>query len=131
MVALCQAKTNRESSTEATHECISFVSEDEPVNNLARAPLDAAVTLSGDYDFYPTSHTGCWEVNVVAMSTSSGSGACSGYAVAWAVTDPYGAMWGHGLNAGPDKDTFDRAMRAAAVDAIKDIRQMRAIKLMK
>ncbi len=121
---LCQA---------ATRECMAFGPRNATSvlagdltsdDNLAWA-LEAPVTLSGDYDFYPAPHDGCWTVHVVAMSMPSRIGGSLGYAVSYSVTNPHGVMRLLGLQVGPDQDVFDRAMRAAAVAAVKDIRQMR------
>lgn len=51
-----------------------------------------------------------------------------GYAVCYSITDPEVFLWQHGLNVGPDKQTYDHAMRTAAVSAVKGIRAMRVLK---
>src|SRR5215468_8286614 len=55
--------------------CIAFSPEsDSPTNMLARDPLQSAVMLSGDFDFYPDRHAGCWSVHVISLPVKSAKG---------------------------------------------------------
>jgi hypothetical protein len=110
-----------------THECIAFApASSDSVTNLARDPLATAVTLSGDFRFYPRAHFECWQVHVLSIPVTVVGGE-GGYAVSYTVTDLGGVEVGFGLQVGPDRDTFDRAMREAAKDAITDIRFKRKL----
>lgn len=103
--------------------CIAFSPEsDSPTNMLARDPLQAAVMLSGDFDFYANRHDGCWSVHVISLPVKSAKGKQVGYAVSHTVTDPHDVEVGHALTFGPDRDTFLQAMHKATADAIRNIR---------
>jgi hypothetical protein len=102
--------------------CFAFAPSDpaSSEDKLAKDPLEAAITLSGDYDFFSEFHGKCWTVHVVAMSIPNQSDSVIlGYAVSYSITDPDGSLWQHGLNVGPDKQTYDHAMRRAAVSAVQ------------
>jgi hypothetical protein len=103
--------------------CIAFSPEsDSPTNVLARDPLQAAVMLSGDFDFYSSRHEGCWSVHVISLPVKSAKGKQVGYAVSHTITDPREIEVGHALTFGPDQDIFLQAMRKATADAIRNIR---------
>ena len=52
--------------------CIAFSPESSsPTNELAKQPLQSAVTLSGDFDFYDARHDGCWNVHVIALPVAN------------------------------------------------------------
>lgn len=107
----------------AEKPCIAFSPESSSTTNTyAKEPLQAAVGLSGDFDFYPTHHDGCWNVHVLSLPINSGKGKSMGYAVSHTVTDPQSVEVGHALTFGPDRDIFVQAMRKAAADAIRNIR---------
>lgn len=106
--------------------CIAFVPEsDSPTNAFAKDPLEAAVMLSGDFDFYEGRHDGCWNVHVISLPVKSAKGKSIGYAVSHTVTDPHDIEVGHALTFGPDRDIFLQAMRKATADAIRNIRLTR------
>lgn len=103
--------------------CIAFVPEsDSPTNAFARDPLQAAVMLSGDFDFYASRHDDCWNVHVISLPVTSAKGKPIGYAISHTVTDPHDVEVGHALTFGPDRDIFLQAMRRATADAIRNIR---------
>jgi hypothetical protein len=107
--------------------CIAFSPQSiSSTNTFAKDPLKAAVMLSGDFDFYPIDHDGCWTVHVLSLPISSAKGKNMGYAISHTVTDPQGVEIGHGLTFGPDRDIFGQAMRKATADAIRDIRLARS-----
>ena len=107
--------------------CVSFVPEStSPTNMYAREPLQAAVMLSGDLEFYPSGHEGCWYVHVLSLPVISGTSKRIGYAISHTVTDPKGVEVGHALTFGPDPDIFVQAMHKAAADAIRNIRLVRS-----
>jgi hypothetical protein len=106
--------------------CIAFVPEsDSPTNMFAKDPLQAAVMLSGDFDFYESRRDGCWNVHVISLPVKSAKGKSIGYAVSHTVTDPHNVEVGHALTFGPDRDIFVQAMRRATADAIRNIRLTR------
>jgi hypothetical protein len=108
--------------------CISFTPESNSATNMyAKEPLQAAVMLSGDFEFYTSGHEGCWNVHVLSLPVISGKGKRIGYAISHTVTDPKGMEVGHALTFGPDPDIFVKAMHKAAADAIRNIRHMRSI----
>jgi len=48
--------------------CIAFSQESSSSTNAsAKDPLEAAVMMSGDFDFYPSRHDGCWTVHVLSL----------------------------------------------------------------
>jgi hypothetical protein len=110
--------------------CIAFSPEStSPANELAKEPLETAVMRSGDFDFYPNRHEGCWCVHVISLPVSNAKGKHLGYAISHTVTDPQNIEVGHALAFGPDQDIFLRAMRKAAADAIRSIRLARGVSL--
>ena len=107
--------------------CVSFVPEStSPTNVFAKEPLQAAVMLSGDLEFYASGHEGCWDVHVLSLPVISGKSKRIGYAISHTVTDPKGVEVGHALTFGPDRDIFVQAMHRAAADAIRNIRLVRS-----
>ena len=107
--------------------CIAFSPEStSPTNSFAREPLEAAVMLSGDFDFYASRHDGCWNVHVLSLPLISAKSKPMGYAVSHTVTNPQSIEVGHALAFGPDRDIFMDAMRKAAADAIRNIRLTRS-----
>jgi hypothetical protein len=113
--------------------CLAAVAQDKPciafspdsvseTETYAKDPLATAVALSGDFIFYSSHHYTCWNVHVLAMPVNMTGGTRVGYAISYTVTDLSGGEVGHGLLFGPDNNVFDKAMRDAAADAIKDIR---------
>jgi len=107
--------------------CVGFVPEStSPTNVYAKEPLQAAVMLSGDLEFYASGHEGCWDVHVLSLPVISGKSKRIGYAISHTVTDPKGVEVGHGLTFGPDRDIFVQAMQRAAADAIRNIRLVRS-----
>ena len=103
--------------------CIAFVPEsDSPTNTFAKDPLQAAVMLSGDFDFYASGHDGCWNVHLISLPVKSAKRKPIGYAISHTVTDPHDVEVGHALTFGPDRDIFLQAMRRATADAIRNIR---------
>lgn len=113
-----------QNGTPAGKTCIAFSSDSDSsgTNIFARDPLATAVTLSGDFEFYASDHYTCWTVHVLSIPVYREGEMQIGYAVSYTVTDPRSIQVGHGLLFGPDRDTFERAMRNAAADAIKNIR---------
>jgi len=106
--------------------CIAFSPEStSPTNAFAKGPLENAVTPSGDLEFFPTHHDGCWNVHVLSVPVSNAKGKQMGYAVSYTVTDPQRVEVGHGLNCGPDQNIFLHAMDKAAADATRSIRLTR------
>lgn len=107
--------------------CIAFAPDsNSPTNRFAKDPLETAVMLSGDFDFYASHHDGCWNVHVLSLPIISAKGKPMGYAVSHTVTDPESIEVGHALTFGPDQDIFMDAMRKAAADAIRNIRLTRS-----
>jgi hypothetical protein len=107
--------------------CIAFSQEsDSPTNVSAKAPLEAAVMKSGDFDFYPSRHDGCWTVHVLSLPINNAKGKAMGYAISQTVTDPESVEVGHALTFGPGREIFVRAMNRAVADAIRSIRVARA-----
>lgn len=103
--------------------CVAFSPQStSSTNAFAKEPLQAAVLLSGDLDFYPSAHDGCWTVHVLSLPISSARSKQMGYAISHTVTDPEGVEVGHALTFGPDRDIFAQAMRKAAADAIRNMR---------
>ena len=97
-----------------------------PTNIYAKQPLQAAVMLSGDFEFYASDHKGCWNVHVLSLPVISAKSKRMGYAISHTVTDPKGMEVGHALTFGPDNDIFVKAMHKAAADAIRNIRLARS-----
>ena len=107
--------------------CVSFVSDStSPTNSYAKNPLEAAVMLSGDFEFHVGSHNGCWEVHVISLPVSSAKGKRIGYAISHTVIDAKGMEVGHALTFGPDAHIFVKAMNKATADAIRNIRLERS-----
>jgi hypothetical protein len=105
--------------------CIAFANDSETPDGpaeLARRPLEIAVTLSGDFTFVPLFKVGCWTIHVLALEVRNGSGRI-GYVVSYTVTDRGDVIAGDGLMFGPDTSIFDTTMRQAAAEAVKSIRQ--------
>jgi hypothetical protein len=108
--------------------CIAFSPESaSSTNTFARDPLQAAVMLSGDFEFYASNHEGCWNVHVLSLPVTSAKVKQIGYAISHTVTDPKGVEVGHALTFGPDRNIFAQAMRKATADAIRNIRVARSI----
>ena|SRR5215471_1551105 len=108
--------------------CIAFSPDSTSATNaLAKEPLEAAVTLSGDFEFYASRHDGCWSVHVLSLPVTSAKGKSIGYVVSHTVTDPQSIEVGHALTFGPGQDIFLQAMNKAAADAIRNIRLTRSI----
>ena len=108
--------------------CIAFSSDsDSATNTLAKEPLEAAVMMSGHFDFYASRHDGCWSVHVLSLPVTSAKGKSIGYVVSHTVTDPQSIEVGHALTFGPGQDIFLQAMNKAAADAIRNIRLTRSI----
>lgn len=107
--------------------CVAFSPQStSSTNAFAKDPLQAAVMQSGDLDFYPSNHDGCWTVHVLSLPISSAKGKSMGYAISHTVTDPQGIEVGHALTFGPDRGIFAQAMRKAAADAIRNMRLARS-----
>lgn len=103
--------------------CIAFSSDsDSATNTLAKEPLEAAVMMSGHFDFYASRHDGCWSVHVLSLPVMSAKGKRVGFVVSHTVTDPQSIEIGHALTFGPDQSIFLQAMNKAAADAIRNIR---------
>ena len=127
LVTLLFASTVAAQTAVAEKPCISFVPEsDSPTNIYAKEPLQAAVTLSGDFEFYESGHEGCWDVHVLSLPVVSSKSKRIGYAISHTVTDPKGLEVGHALTFGPDPDIFVQAMHRAAAEAIRNIRLARS-----
>jgi hypothetical protein len=127
LLSLLLAGTIPAQTAVADKPCISFVPESTlPTNTYAKAPLQAAVMLSGDFKFYASGHEGCWEVHVLSLPVISGKSKRIGYAISHTVTDPKGMAVGHALTSGPDRDIFVQAMHKAAADTIRNIRLIRS-----
>ena len=108
--------------------CIAFSPESSSeTNTLAKDQLEAAVNLSGDFDFHAGHQEGCWNVHVISLPVMSGKGKRIGYAISHTVTDPQNIEVGHALTFGPDQDIFLQAMRKATADAIRNIRLAHSI----
>jgi len=126
LLPLLLASTVAAQTAAAEKPCISFVPESpSPTNIYAIEPLQAAVMLSGDFEFYASAHEGCWAVHVISLPVISGKRKRIGYAVSHTVTDPKGIEVGHALTLGPDPDLFAQAMHKATADAIRNIRLVR------
>lgn len=103
--------------------CIAFSPESSsPTNSFAKQPLETAVMLSGDFEFYAARRDGCWNVHVLSLPVTNAKGKRIGYAISHTVTDPQSMEVGHALTFGPDQDIFLDAMRKAVADAIRNIR---------
>lgn len=127
LLTLLLASTVAAQTAVAEKPCISFVPEStSPTNTYAKEPLQAAVMLSGDFEFYASTHKGCWDVHVLSLPVISGKSKRIGYAISHTVTDPKGMEVGHALTFGPDPDIFVKAMHKAAADAIRNIRLARS-----
>ena len=126
IVLLTQAVMAQEASPEKA--CIAFSPEStSPTNAFAKEPLEGAVKLSGDFEFYASHHEGCWNVHVLSMPVMSAKGKLIGYVVSHTVTDPQSIEVGHALTFGPDQGIFLQAMNKATADAIRNIRRARSI----
>jgi hypothetical protein len=107
--------------------CIAFSQESTSSTNAsAKDPLEAAVMTSGDFDFYPSRHDGCWTVHVLSLPINNAKGKAMGYAISHTVTDPGSVEVGHALTFGPGREIFVQAMNRAVADAIRSIRLARA-----
>ena len=127
LLTLLLASTVAAETAVAEKPCISFVPEStSPTNIYAKQPLQAAVMLSGDFEFYASDHKGCWNVHVLSLPVISAKSKRMGYAISHTVTDPKGMEVGHALTFGPDLDIFVKAMHKAAADAIRNIRLARS-----
>jgi hypothetical protein len=127
LLILLSAGTAFTQTDQIQKPCISFVSDStSPTNTYARNPLESAVMLSGDFEFYVGGHDGCWEVHVLSLPVSSAQGKRIGYAISHTVIDAKGLEVGHALTFGPDADIFVKAMHKAAADAIRNIRLERS-----
>ena len=128
LVVFLAIATAAAQNVSAKKPCIAFSPEStSPANELAKEPLGTAVMQSGDFDFYPSRHEGCWSVHIISLPVSNAKGKHLGYAISHTVTDPQNIEVGHALTFGPDQDIFLRAMRKAAADAIRNIRLARGI----
>lgn len=127
LLSLLLAGTVAAQTAGAEKPCISFVPESASATNIyAKEPLQAAVMLSGDFEFYASGHDGCWEVHVLSLPVITGKNRRIGYAISHTVTDPKGMEVGHALTFGPDPDIFVQAMHKAAADAIRNIRLVKS-----
>jgi hypothetical protein len=127
LLTLLLASTVAAQTVAAEKPCISFVPEStSPTNIYAMEPLQSAVMLSGDFEFYANGHAGCWGVHVLSLPVISGKRKRMGYAISHTITDPKGMEVGHALTFGPDHDIFVQAMHKAAADAIRNIRLVRS-----
>jgi hypothetical protein len=107
--------------------CIALSQESTSSTNAsAKDPLEAAVMMSGEFDFYPSRHEGCWTVHVLSLPINDAKGKAMGYAISHTVTDPESVEVGHALTFGPGREIFVQAMNKAAADAIRSIRPARA-----
>jgi hypothetical protein len=107
--------------------CIAFSQESTSSTNAsAKDSLETAVMMSGDFDFYPSRHDGCWTVHVLSLPINNAKGKAMGYAISHTVTDPESIEVGHALTFGPGREIFVQAMNKAAADAIRNIRLARA-----
>ena len=123
LFSLLLAGTVAAQTAGAEKPCISFVPESTSATNIyAKEPLQAAVMLSGDFEFYASDHDGCWDVHVLSLPVITGKNRRIGFAISHTVTDPKGREVGHALTFGPDPDIFVQAMHKAAADAIRNIR---------
>lgn len=129
MLVACLANIGAAAQIESSKKpCIAFSPEStSPANELAKQPLENAVMQSGDLEFYPSRHEGCWTVHVISLPVTNAKGKNLGYAISQTVTDPQNVEVGHALTFGPDQDIFLRAMRKAAADAIRNIRLARGV----
>ena len=109
--------------SQAEKPCIALSPEStSPTNDLAKNPLEAAVMTSGDFEFFPNHHDGCWNVHVISLPVTNAKGKIIGYALSHTVTDPQNLEVGHALTFGPGQEIFLLAMRKATADAIRNIR---------
>lgn len=123
LLTLLLANSVAAQTAAAEKPCISFVPESSsPTNVYAKEPLQAAVMLSGDLEFYASRHQGCWDVHVLSLPVITAKSKRIGYVISHTVTDPKGLEVGHALTFGPDPDIFVQAMHKAAADAIRNIR---------
>jgi len=91
LLTLWLASTVVAQTAGAQKPCISFVPESTSATNIyAKQPLQAAVMLSGDLEFYESGHEGCWNVHVLSLPVVSGKSKRIGYAISHTVTDPKG-----------------------------------------
>lgn len=125
-VVLLTAASVVSQNTPAERPCIAFSKESaSTTNESAKHPLEAAVLMSGDFEFYPSRHDGCWTVHVLSLPINNAKGKTIGYAVSHTVTDPESVEVGHALTFGPGREIFVQAMNKAAADAIRNIRLAR------
>jgi hypothetical protein len=101
----------------AQKQCIAFSSDNSQTSHFSQSALQTAVTQSGEFDFYPNEHGGCWAVHEISSAVTG----TKSYAISWVVVDPHNGFITHGLDLGPE-NVFSRAMNTAAAAAIKDIR---------
>src|SRR5215831_18458826 len=95
----------------AKKPCIAYVPEStSETNNYAKEPLQSAVMMSGDLEFFEGSHDDCWTVHVLSLPVTTAKGKQVGNTISYTVTDPKGVEIGHGLTFGPNSDIFTQAM---------------------
>jgi hypothetical protein len=114
-------------TTVTAKPCITFVPEStSETNTYAKEPLQSAVMMSGDFEFFVGNHGGCWAVHVLSLPVRNAKGKRVGFVISHTVTDPKGMEVGHALTFGPSSDIFVQAMNKAVADAISNIRLARS-----
>jgi len=82
LLSLLLAGTVSAQTAVAEKPCVSFVPESTSLTNVyAKEPLQAAVMLSGDLEFYASGHEGCWDVHVLSLPVISGKSKRIGYTI--------------------------------------------------
>jgi len=105
--------------------CIELIANSSQVElESIKTSLSTAVTLSGDFDFFPQkrSDRSCWSVHILSMWLTTVGGSQRGFVVSFATTDPDSKLVGHGIDVGPDNGIIDRSMRSVVASAVEDIK---------
>ena len=105
--------------------CIQLIANSSQVElESIKTSLSSAVTLSGDFEFFPQRRfdRSCWSVHILSMWLTTVAGSQRGFVVSFVATDPDSKLVGHGIDVGPDNGIIDRSMRSVVAFAVEDIR---------
>src|SRR5438046_10635591 len=92
--------------------CVGFVPEStSPTNVYAKEPLQAAVMLSGDLEFYASGNEGCWDVHVLYLPVISGKSKRIGYEICHTVSERKGVEVGQTVTFRTDRKIIAEAMQ--------------------
>ena len=81
--------------------------------------------MSGDFDFYPSRHDGCWTLHVLSLPINNAKGRPWGMPFR-TPSHPESVEVGHALTFGPAREIFVEAMNKVVADAIRSIRLARS-----